>query len=339
MTVPPPIRIGILGAARITPAAVIGPAGALDGVEVTAIAARDRVRAEVFAARHGIEVVHDSYTQLLEDPEVDAVYIPLPNGLHGVWTQRAIAAGKHVLCEKPFTANATEAAEVAAVANASDRVVMEAFHWRYHPANVELIDRVTAGWFGQITDVQATFCVPLLDRDDIRWNRRLAGGSLMDLGCYPVNMVRAVMAAAGADEPTVVQGRAAFTGGGVDRSFHGTLTWADGTTGRIRSAMFSPLRPIDIRLRVVGTRGSAFVLNPIAPHLFGRTWYTRGDQREMVRAQRTPTYAFQMAAFRDAIVHGATFPSTVDDAVANMTLVDALYEASGVTPNRPTPTD
>lgn len=331
------IRIGILGAARIAPAAVIGPARHVDGVAVTAVAARDRARAEAFAVKHHIGRVHDSYADLIDDPDIDAVYIPLPNGLHGTWTKRAIAAHKHVLCEKPFTANATEATQVADLADASDRVVFEAFHWRYHPLNVEVLRRVADGWFGTITRIDAAFCFPLLKRDDIRWSRRLAGGSLMDAGCYPVNMVRAVAHAAGFGEPEVRRAQGAFTSGGVDRMLHGELAWTGAATGSIRCGMFSPTHPVDIRLNITGTRGSVRVRNPLAPQLFGHAVYRRDGHRETVWAKRTPTYKFQMIAFRDAINEGTPFPSTPADAVANMAVIDALYQAAGVTPHEPTP--
>src|SRR5215510_12427319 len=127
---PDVIRIGVLGAAQIAPAALIGPAMDNAEVVVAAVAARDVSRAQAFAAKHGIPRVHDSYEALIADPDVDAVYNPLPNGLHGRWTRAALEAGKHVLCEKPFTANAVEAREIAASAAASNRVVMEAFHYR-----------------------------------------------------------------------------------------------------------------------------------------------------------------------------------------------------------------
>lgn len=333
------IRIGILGAAAIAPAAVIGPARHVDGVTIAAIAARERSRAEAFAANHDIATVHESYSSLVEDPDIDAVYIPLPNGLHGAWMIRAIEAGKHVLCEKPFTANATEAAAVAAIAEASDRVVMEAFHWRYHPLNTEVLRAVAAGEFGQITDVRAAFCFPLPKRSDIRWDRVLAGGSLMDAGCYPVNMVRAVMAAQGAGEPQVRSAKAAFTNGGVDRALRGRLRWDGGTDGMIRCGLFDPFHPVDIRLKVTGTEGSATVRNPLAPQLFGHAVLRRNGIRRTLRASRTPSYRFQMVAFRDAIRDGTPFHSTVADAVANMAVIDALYEAAGVTPHTPTPVD
>ena len=130
-----PIRIGVLGAARITNQALVKPAGRMQEVEVVAVAARDRSRAERYAAKRGIPGVLESYEALVNDPGIDAVYNPLPNGLHGRWTIAALEAGKHVLCEKPFTANAEEADEVAAVARGSGLVCMEAFHYRYHPCS------------------------------------------------------------------------------------------------------------------------------------------------------------------------------------------------------------
>ena len=142
------LRIGTLGAARITPAALLRPARQVPGVTVTAVAARDQQRARRFADKHRIRMVHPSYQALIEDPAVDAIYNPLPNSLHAQWTLRAIEAGKHVLCEKPFTANAAEAATVAAAAKASGLVVMEAFHYRYHP----LARRMQEVVLGQVAD-------------------------------------------------------------------------------------------------------------------------------------------------------------------------------------------
>jgi predicted dehydrogenase len=134
--------MGTLGAARITPKALIEPARAVPEVTVTAVAARDPQRARAFAAKHGVARVHDSYEALIADPDVDAIYNPLPNSLHAPWTLRAIAAGKHVLCEKPFTSNAAEAEQVAAAARASGLVVMEAMHYRYHPLISMIGDRL-----------------------------------------------------------------------------------------------------------------------------------------------------------------------------------------------------
>jgi predicted dehydrogenase len=134
------MRFGILGAATITESALIEPASATDGVEVWSVAARDLARARTYADKHAIPHVRSSYQALVEDPEIDAVYVPLANSLHARWATAALDAGKHVLCEKPLTSNAPQAAEAVAVAERNDRLLVEAFHWRYHPVAERMID-------------------------------------------------------------------------------------------------------------------------------------------------------------------------------------------------------
>src|SRR3954447_2607033 len=136
------LRFGVLGAARIAPPALVRPAARVPGATVSAIAARDPQRARAFADKHGIATVHTSYDDLIADPDIDAVYNPLPNGLHAEWTLRALAAGKHVLCEKPFASNEDEARKVADAAEASGLVVMEAFHYRYHALAQKMLEAV-----------------------------------------------------------------------------------------------------------------------------------------------------------------------------------------------------
>lgn len=337
MTTPPPLRIGILGAAAIAPAAIVRPARATPGVDVLAVAARDPARAAEFATRHGIDRVHRTYDALLDDPDIDAVYIPLPNGLHGAWTRKAIDAGKHVLCEKPFTANAAEAAEVAALADSSDLVVMEAFHWRYHPLMQRLIDLVASGDLGEITTLDAGFCFPLLKPHDIRWSRALAGGSLMDAGCYAVHQLRSVVGAVHDGEPTVVSALAKFTSGGVDRALKGTLRWSDGPEASLHCGFANLRHPVDLHLRAVGTRGEVLARNPVAPHIGGHLAIRIDGRRTYEWADRTPSYTYQLRAFVDAVRDGTFFPTTAADAVRNMAVIDALYTAAGVTPPMPTP--
>src|SRR2546430_17335370 len=168
------MRIGILGAAAIAPAALVKPAREVPGVQVAAVAAGDRARAQRFADRYGIGRVHDSYADLVAADDLDAVYIPLPNGLHGAWTLRALAAGKHVLCEKPFTADAAEARTVAAAAAGTDRVVMEAFHYRYHPLAARILELLADGAIGAVRHVEARMCFPLPKFSDIRYHLALA---------------------------------------------------------------------------------------------------------------------------------------------------------------------
>ena len=195
-----PIRIGILGAASIAPMALIRPARRVPDAVVAAVAARDEARAARFADKHGIARVHPSYAALLADPEPDAIYNPLPNSLHCEWTLRALEAGKHVLCEKPLASNAEEAERMAKAATNAGRVLVEAFHWRYHPLADRMREIVTSGELGPIRHVEASFCVPMIRRGDIRYRWDLGGGATMDLGCYAINMVRTLAGA----EPEVV---------------------------------------------------------------------------------------------------------------------------------------
>jgi predicted dehydrogenase len=331
------LRIGCLGAARIVPAALIRPARRVHGVEVAAIAARDRARAVEVAERRAIPTVHDSYEDLIADDSIDAVYVPLPNGLHGYWTIAALEAGRHVLCEKPFTANADEAREVQRVAERTGLVAMEAFHWRYHPLADRMAAIVASGELGGIRRIESNMCFPLPRRDDIRWSVALAGGAMMDAGCYPVSIVRFLAGA----EPRVVSAKASLRSPGIDRFMEAELEFEDGRTGRIVTSLWSR-HVIGFSVRVVGTRATMHVVNPFSPHVFHRlTVHTlRGHdgqgtrRREKMRGMST--YAYQLAAFRAAVLDGGPNPTSPADAAANMQVIDDVYRAAGLEPRLPT---
>jgi len=321
------VRFGCLGAAKIAPAALVKPAKRAADAEVRAVAARDRGRAEAFATRHGVPVVHGSYEELLADPDIDAVYNPLPNGLHALWTLRALAAGKHVLCEKPFAANATEAARVADAAADTGLVVMEAFHWRYHPLATRMVEIATSGELGPVRRVEAAFCFPLLKRGDIRWRLDLAGGALMDAGCYAVHMVRTLAGA----EPTVVRATAKERSPGVDRSMRAELAFADGRQGRVTTSMWSA-RVLQLSATVVGDEGTMRVFNPLAPQAFHRLSVRGRTGRRHERINGGATYDYQLAAFTAAIRDGTPTLTPPAESVANMAVIDAIYRAAGMTP-------
>jgi len=325
------LRIGVLGAARIAPNALIRPARSVPEVEVVAIAARDPEKARKFAGKHGIATVHRSYDDLLADAEIDAIYNPLPNGLHGRWTMAAVEAGKHVLCEKPFTANADEARTVAKLAAASDRVVMEAFHYRYHPMTQRVLDIISSGELGEVRHIQTWMCIPLLLPGDIRWQLDLAGGTLMDVGCYALHQVRTYAGA----EPEVVSARAKLRSPGIDRFVDADLRFDDGRTGHITASMASR-RLLSLGARVVGSNGELRVRNPTAPQLLGRISVKAGGSKRTERASREPTYLFQLRAFAGAVLRGEPFPTGLDDAISNMEAIDACYRAAGLEPRVPT---
>jgi predicted dehydrogenase len=326
------LRVGTLGAARIAPAALIKPARQVPEVTVTAVAARDPDRARRFAARHGIAVVHDSYEALIADPDVDAVYNPLPNSLHAPWTLRAIAAGKHVLCEKPFTANEAEAGEVAGAAKSAGLVVMEAFHYRYHPLARRMQEIVAGagdsgggGELGALRHVEAALCFPVPRFSDIRYQFDLAGGATMDAGCYAINCLRLL----GPGEPEVVSARARLHGPDVDRAMVADFRFPGGASGRIRTSLWST-QLLRISARAVGELGEMRVLNYLAPQAFSLLTVRSGASTRWERIRGEATYTYQLRAFAAAVLRGEPVITTPEDAVANMRQIDDVYRAAGL---------
>jgi predicted dehydrogenase len=325
-----PLRIGVLGAARIAELAIVKPARAT-GTRLVAIAARDRARAAAYAAEHGVERVLASYADVLADPEVEVVYNPLPNVLHGPWNLAAIAAGKHVLSEKPFAANAEEAADVAAAAHGCGLVVVEGFHYLYHPVTRRLHELLASGDLGELVHVETTLEIPDPGASDPRWSLDLAGGATMDLGCYSLHAQR-VLAPWGGGEPELVAARAGERPGapGVDEWLEAQLRFPSGATGVARCHMASDRR--QMTYRVIGSRGEALVTNFVEPHLDDRLIVQTPPGRHVERLGTRSSYTYQLEAFARAVREGAPLPVDVDDAVANMRLIDACYLAAGLRP-------
>jgi predicted dehydrogenase len=321
------VRIGILGAARIAPLALINPARGNAEVVVAAVAARDVSRAQAFATKHGIARVHDSYEALIADPDLDAVYNPLPNGLHGRWTRAGISAGKHVLCEKPFTANAAEAREIAELAANSDRVVMEGFHYRYHPSALRVEEIIASGELGKLERVEAHWCFWMPKFSHNRYNYSLAGGALMDLGCYAVAMVRTL----GGSTPEVVSAQAKLRGPEVDRAMTAELRFASGHMGRVHCSMWSTDVP-HFTAKVIGDRGE-LRLNPLTP--FQRFSVRSAGGKRVEKFTVRSTYAYQLDAFAAAVLRGEPVKTTPEDAIENMTVIDAIYRAAGLSIRMP----
>jgi predicted dehydrogenase len=319
------LRFGILGAARIAPRALVAPAKDNGEVVVAAVAARDAARAQAFAAKHHIGRSYDDYAKLIADPDIDAIYNPLPNGLHGKWTRAALEAGKHVLCEKPFTANAAEAREIADLAAASGRVVMEAFHYRYHPLTLRIEEVIASGELGTLRRVEATLCFPLPMFSDIRYDYSLAGGATMDAGCYTVHMLRTY----GGSTPQVVAAQAKLRDARVDRAMTAEFRFAEGHTGRIHCSMWSR-RLLDISARVIGDRGELSVLNPAVPQMFHRLTVRSDNGKRVERFGHRASYAYQLDAFAAAVLRGQPFPTTAQDAIVNMTVIDEIYRKAGL---------
>ncbi|MBC3193058.1 Gfo/Idh/MocA family oxidoreductase [Pseudonocardia sp. C8] len=326
-----PLRIGILGAARIAAEALCAPA-AVTGDRVVAVAARDRPRAEAFAAAHGVERVHDDYAAVLADPEVEVVYNPLANALHGPWNLAAIAAGKHVLSEKPFAANAVEAREVAAAARAAGVVVLEAFHHHHHPVLQRLLAIAASGELGTVRRVETTFLMPAPPDGDPRWSADLAGGAVMDIGCYALHIQRALGRAVLGGEPQVVSAEGAERSPGVDARLAAELVFPSGATGRAHCDMEAT--GWAVTARVAGDHGEALARDVTLPHRDDRIEVTAGGRSRTERLGTRPTYLYQLEVLRAHLRAGAPLPLGLDDAVANAELIDAAYTAAGFAPRR-----
>jgi predicted dehydrogenase len=328
------LRIGTLGAARITLPALITPARRLPETAVTAVAARGKNRAEGYAAEHGIPRVHDSYADLVADPDIDAIYNPLPNSLHGPWTLAAIKAGKHVLCEKPFTSNADEAREVAAAARESGLVVMEAMHYRYHRlAQIMTGQLPTIAGPGGIRHIHCTVSFPLSRTDDIRYSYGLAGGAAMDAGCYAIDCIRLL----GPGEPEVAAALATEHGPQVDEAMSALLRFPGGATAWLDVALTQGGR-LRADVHVVGTRGQLRVQNFVHPYLGFRVTTRTADHSESIIGDPADaaetTYLGQLRAFAAAALRGEPFPTTPEHAVVTMQLIDDMYRAAAL-PVRP----
>ena len=324
-----PLRIGVLGTARISVTALLEPAASVPEVTVAGVASLNGSRAAAYAQEHQIPVAYDGYHTLLEDPDIDAVYIPLPNSLHGPWTLTAIAAGKHVLCEKPFASNAAEAERVADAAAGSGLVVMEAMHYRYHP----LIRRLSelTGELGPVRHIQCWTSFVIGDPGDIRYDYALGGGALMDGGCYALDCLRLL----GPGEPSVTAALAdplaPSTRAVADRAMAVRLAFPGGATGWFESA-FTRDGEFRADVHVSCEHGTVWVQDFIRAHWGHLVAVRHGSVVADERGGGDTTYAEQLRAFAGAVVTGATVPTSAAHAVTTMRLIDDAYAAAGLLP-------
>ncbi len=327
-----PLRIGILGAARISARAIVDPAHAT-GHRLVAVAARDRSRAEAFAVEHGVERVVAGYEELLADPEVDLVYNPLVNALHAPWNLAALQAGKHVLTEKPSASNLEEAQEVARAAAASTGRFVEGFHYVFHPVFRRVLELVAAGAVGEVRRTEVSLSMPPPERSDPRWDLALAGGSLMDLGCYALHASRMLGRLLGG-EPEVVAASAVERAGrpGVDQTMHVALAYPNGVAGRADADMTG--ERVDFGCRVVGTHGEVFAPSFVLPHDDDSVALTTGSGTLTEHPGTRTSYTYQLEAVAAHVRDGVPVVPDPADAVATAALIDTAYRAAGL-PLRP----
>jgi predicted dehydrogenase len=323
-----PLRIGVLGAARITELSLVGPAHAT-GARLVAVAARDRSRAEAFAARHGVERVVDSYADLVADPEVEVVYNPLANALHAPWNLAAVRAGKHVLTEKPSASDAAEAREVRAAVAAAGVSLMEGFHYPYHPLHARLHELAASDELGALRAVEIHMVMPPPADDDPRWRLDLAGGGLMDVGCYGLHALRLLAALLGG-APRLLSARAQVRDPGVDARLEAELELPGGVPATMRCGMDGA--EFDFSYRLVGADGHAYAPEFARPHLDDTIEVTTPRGSRVEELGRRSSYTYQLEALAAHLREGTPLLTDADDAVATMELIDATYRAAGLAP-------
>lgn len=321
-----PLRFGILGAARIAPEALIKPALESSDAEVVAIAARDPARAREFAETHRIARVHASYEALVADPDLDVIYNPLPNSLHCQWTIAALRAGKHVLCEKPLASNATEAAKMAKVADETGMILGEAFHYRYHPLADRVREIIDSGKLGRLNRVEGNFSVPIPEKN-IRFDWSLAGGATMDLGCYPLHMIRNFSRLS----TKVIRAKAETGPKNIDVAMDVELELAGGATARMTCSMKKDAQ-LGASFSAHGEQGELKVTNPVGPHWGNQLTLKIGADETSESVQGETTFTYQLSVFVKAVRGEAKFPTDGAEGIVNMQLIDDVYRAAGLPP-------
>ncbi|WAH41110.1 Gfo/Idh/MocA family oxidoreductase [Alicyclobacillus fastidiosus] len=319
------VRWGVIGCAGIAVRQVIPAIQCSKTGTVTAVASRSPVKARQTAAEFGVRKAYDSYEKIVEDPDIDAVYIPLPNHLHREWTIRAAQAGKHVLCEKPIALNSREAQEMVDVCRACGVRLAEAFMYRYHPRYERIREAVKAGEIGEIRTLHGAFSFNnAKDLDNIRYQSEMGGGSIYDVGCYPINAARFLLE----QEPIAVTAHAMFSTlhDGVDMSATGLLEFEDGVSLTFECGMWSYGSN---ELRIVGSEGRIDV--PFAyvgkPETLGATILVHDECRELAVPTVDP-YVAEIDDFGRSLIANRPQRFDPEESVRNMRVIDACLESA-----------
>jgi predicted dehydrogenase len=344
------VRIGMLGASKIAPAVMIDPATRTPGV-VLSVAARDRARAEAYAQKWKVPTVLDTYDDIIKS-DVHAVYVPLHAGGHHEWAIKAAKAGKHVLVEKPFAMNTTEAEEMVAAGRQAGVLMVEAFHYYYHPLMQRVLEWVRSGQFGKVKHVEATFIGPYFPVDQPeKWatynDPKLGGSMLKHMGVYALHFVRSV-----AGEPTNVNATGKLNALGSDVLIDAQLDFAGGVTGHILMDMTGTPKPFAVDGRIVLEKGELIAHNYMVPHndkpfapvrtpdgKFEYDGSSYGGWLEIKKADGTQaredffpsetTWWHQLQAFVAAIRESKPMPTSGDDTINQMKLIDAIMRSAG----------
>ena len=312
------MRLGIVSTADINRKVIPG-AHASEKVDLIAVASRNQARAEEYARTWDIERAYGSYEALLEDVDVDAVYISLPNTMHREWSIRSVEAGKHVICEKPFSKRPEDVSAAFDAAEGAGRLLTEAFMYRHNPQTAKLVELVRDGAIGELRVVRSAFSYSLYDTENIRLRTDVDGGSLMDVGCYCVSGSRLL-----AGEPESVHGQAYVGPSGTDWVFTGAMRFPRDVHALFDCGTCLPNRD---ELEVIGTEGSLFLDDP---------WHStepvielrRGGGVERIELERVDSYRLELENLADAIAGDAPLLLGREDALGQARTIDALFRSA-----------
>jgi len=311
---------GLLSTARIN-RALIPPLQVSRRNKLLAVASRSQATADAYAREKKIPRAYGSYEALLADPEIDVIYNPLPNHLHAEWTIKAVQAGKHVLCEKPLALSVDEVDAIFAAARQHGRVVAEAFMYRHHPQTLKVQEIVQSGSLGTLKLIRGSFTFVLTREGDVRLKPEWGGGSIWDVGCYPISYARAVVG----EEPLEVFGWQVTGPTGIDETFVGQMRFGGGVIAQFDSSFVIPFHAF---MEIVGSEGTLNIPHPFKPGIAEKIYLTRGERIETITIKGGELYSGEVEDMADAILLGRTPRVTLEDSRANVAAIAALLESA-----------
>jgi predicted dehydrogenase len=305
-----PLNWGLLSTARIN-RSLIPPLRSSKRNNLLAVASRSKESADAYAREWKIPRTHGSYEALLADPEIDVIYNPLPNHLHAEWAIKAVEAGKHVLCEKPLALSVDEVDAIAAAARKHGRVVAEAFMYRHHPQTLKVQELVKSGSLGTLKLLRGSFSFVLTREGDIRLDPAMGGGSIWDVGCYPISYSRTIVGA----EPLEVFGWQVTGPTGIDDTFLGQMRFVGDVYAQFDSSFVIPFHTY---MEIVGDEGTLIVPRPFKPGLNEKIFLVRDEKTETIKVKGQELYLGEVEDMADAILLGKTPRITLEDSRANV---------------------
>jgi len=311
---------GLLSTAKIN-RALIKPLVASRRTRLLAVASRSQTSADAYAREWNIPRAHGSYEALLVDPEIDVIYNSLPNNLHAEWTIKALRAGKHVLCEKPLALTLNEVDSMVAIAKETGKVLAEAFMYRHHPQTLKVKEIVDGGALGKLQMIKGSFTFALAREGNFRFQKEMGGGSIWDVGCYPISYARMVVGA----EPLEVFGWQVTGPGGSDETFVGQMRFANDVHMQFDCGFKSPLHSF---IEIVGTDGTLNIPVPFKPGLKERIYLTHGDKTETIAIKGQELYLGEVEDMCDAVLLGKVPRISLTDSRGNVATILALLESA-----------